>query len=74
MTSDTKATAAGNDEGATTRRGFLKRVALVGVAASALGLLTRRPFRGFKNRDRSIPANLPGHGSIFQPQNDGRRQ
>jgi hypothetical protein len=73
MTSETKATAAEND-GATTRRGFLKRAALVGAAASALGLLTRRPFRGSKSGDRSIPANLPGLGSIFQPRNDGRKQ
>ena len=73
MAAEAKAAAAGN-EGTTTRRGFLKRVALVGAAASALGLLTRRPFRGSKSGDRSIPANLPGLGSIFQPRNDGRRQ
>jgi hypothetical protein len=73
MGSEAKATGAEND-GGTTRRGFLKRVALVGAAASALGLLSRRPFRGSKSGDRSIPANVPGLGSIFQPRNDGRRQ
>ena len=58
----------------TARRGFLKRVALLGAAASALGILSRRPFSGSKSGDRSIPANLPGAGSIFQPRNDGRRK
>jgi hypothetical protein len=58
----------------TTRRGFLKRVALAGAAASALGLLSRGPFAGSKTGDRSIPSGLPGAGSIFQPKNDGRLQ
>ena len=58
--------------GKSTRRGFLKRVALAGAAASALGLLSRRPFAGSKTGDRSIPSSLPGAGSIFQPRNDGR--
>ncbi len=58
--------------GKSTRRGFLKRVALVGVAASAWGLLSKRPFAGSKAGDRSIPPSLPGAGSIFQPRNDGR--
>jgi hypothetical protein len=60
--------------GKTSRRGFLKRAALAGAAASALGLLTKNPFRGSKTGDKSIPADLPGAGSIFQPRNDGRRQ
>lgn len=64
---------AGKEQG-TTRRGFLKRVALVGAAASALGLLTRGPFARTKSTDRSVPADLPGIGSIFQPRNDERRQ
>ena len=58
----------------TTRRGFLKRVALAGAAASALGLLSKGPFRGSKTGDKSIPADLPGKGSIFQPLGDTRRQ
>ena len=58
----------------TTRRNFLKRAALAGAAASALGLLSRGPFSGSKTGDRSIPAGLPGVGSIFQPKSDGRRQ
>jgi hypothetical protein len=61
-------------KGTTTRRGFLKRIALAGAAASALGLLSRGPFAGSKLGDRSVPAGLPGAGSIFQPRNDGRRQ
>ena len=35
-------------------------------------VLTRRPFGGAKRQSRSIPANLPSHGSIFQPRNDRR--
>ena len=61
-------------EGKTTRRGFLKRAALAGAAASALGLLSKRPFRGSKTGDKSIPADLPGAGSIFQPLGDARRR
>jgi hypothetical protein len=60
-------------DGRTTRRGFLKRAALAGAAASALGLLSRQPFGKGKSGDRSIPADIPGAGSIFQPRNDGRR-
>ena len=56
------------------RRGFLKRAALAGAAASALVLLGKRPLRGSKSGDKSIPANLPGAGSIFQPAGDSRRQ
>ena len=58
--------------GKTTRRGFLKGAALAGAAASAWGLLSKRPFAGSKAGDRSIPPTLPGAGSIFQPRNDGR--
>jgi hypothetical protein len=61
-------------QGTTSRRSFLKRAALAGAAASALGLLSRGPFSGSKTGDRSVPAGLPGAGSIFQPKNDGRRQ
>jgi hypothetical protein len=61
-------------QGKTTRRGFLKRVAIAGAAASALGLLARRPFAGSKTGDRSIPPSIPGANSIFQPRNDGRKQ
>ena len=61
-------------KGVTTRRRFLKRAALAGAAASVLGLLSRGPLSGSKTGDRSIPAGLPGAGSIFQPRNDGRRQ
>lgn len=61
-------------QSSTTRRGFLKRVALVAGAASALGVLGKRPFRGSKTGDKSIPADLPGAGSIFQPAGDNRRQ
>jgi hypothetical protein len=60
--------------GKTTRRGFLKRIAVAGAAASALGLLARRPFAGSKTGDRSIPPSIPGKDSIFQPRNDGRKQ
>jgi hypothetical protein len=62
------------DDGRSSRRGFLKRVALAGAAASALGLLARRPFGGSKRGDRSIPPSIRGAGSIFQPRNDGRHQ
>ena len=60
--------------GKTTRRGFLKRVAVAGAAASALGLLAKRPFAGSKTGDRSIPPSIPGKTSIFRPRNDGRKQ
>ncbi len=55
------------------RRGFLKRVAFLGAAGAALGLLARRPFGDPRRTGRSIPAGLPGPGSIFQPRNDARR-
>ena len=67
------AQATGKEQG-TTRRGFLKRVAIIGAAASALGLLARGPLSRAKSNDRSVPADLPGVGSIFQPRNDGRNQ
>jgi hypothetical protein len=59
---------------AVTRRGFLKRVALVGMAASALGLLSRGKIAGIGREGRTLPADLPGAGSIFQPRNDARIQ
>jgi hypothetical protein len=62
------------EQSKTTRRGFLKRVAIAGAAASALGLLARRPFAGSKTGDRSIPPSIPGKNSIFQPRNDDRKQ
>lgn len=55
------------------RRGFLKRVALLGLAATALGVLSRRPFGDPRRKGRSIPSDLPGVGSIFQPLGDTRR-
>ena len=55
------------------RRGFLKRLALVGAALSALPLL-RSPFARAGQGPRPLPADLPGDGSIFQPRNDNRRQ
>ena len=58
----------------TTRRALLKGAALAGAAASALGLLGKRPFRGSRTGDKSVPAGLPGAGSIFQPRGDARRQ
>ncbi|MCY4447539.1 MAG: twin-arginine translocation signal domain-containing protein [Chloroflexi bacterium] len=57
-----------------TRRGFLKRVALVGAAASALGILSRGRIGGIGQQGRSTPADLPGAGSIFQPRGDSRIQ
>ena len=56
-----------------TRRGFLKRVALVGAAASALGILSKGRI-GIGQSGRSTPADLPGAGSIFQPRGDTRIQ
>ncbi len=58
--------------GKTDRRGFLKGVALVGAGLAAIGVLSRRPFGGNKRSGRSIPADVPGAGSIFQPRNDKR--
>ncbi len=58
----------------TSRRGFLKRVALLGAAASALGMLAKKPLARLGAGDRSVPAQIPGAGSIFQPRNDRRRQ
>ena len=57
-----------------TRRGFLKRVAVVGAAASALGILARGRAAGVGKQGRSTPAGLPGEGSIFQPRGDSRMQ
>ena len=57
-----------------TRRGFLKRVALAGAAASALGILARGRAAGVGKEGRSTPAGLPGAGSIFQPRGDARIQ
>ena len=57
----------------TDRRGFIKRAALLGMAVSALALLARRPFGDPRRKGRTIPADLPGPGSIFQPRDDIRR-
>lgn len=54
------------------RRSFLKRVAVGAAAVALFTLLSRRPFGGAGRDQRSIPANLPGEGSIFQPRNDSR--
>lgn len=70
---DTPAAAARAAAPASDRRGFLKRVAFLGAAGAALGLLARRPFGDPRRTGRSIPAGLPGPGSIFQPRNDARR-
>lgn len=56
----------------TDRRGFLKRAALVGAALGALAVLSRRPFGDPRRSGRSLPADLPGAGSIFQPRGDTR--
>ena len=56
------------------RRGFLKMLAWGAAGIGALALLRKRPFGGFQRQRRSIPADLPGDGSIFQPRNDRRRQ
>ena len=58
---------------AVSRRGFLKRLAIIGAAVSVLPLL-RNPFARAGSSERTIPADLPGAGSIFQPRNDNRRQ
>ena len=58
----------------TGRRSFLKRVAAAAVALSALSLLSRRPWSRNRSSSRSIPPDVPGAGSIFQPRNDTRRQ
>ena len=63
-----------NREKETDRRGFLKRVAIAGAAAAALGILVRRPFGGSRRDGNSVPSDLPGAGSIFQPRGDRRRQ
>ena len=54
------------------RRGFLKKIALLGAAASALGILSRGRLMGVGQQGRTTPADLPGAGSIFQPRNDTR--
>ena len=56
----------------TNRRTLLKRIALGLAALGAYAVLNRRPLGGIKRRSRSIPAELPGEGSIFQPRNDRR--
>ena len=56
------------------RRGFLKKVALLGAAVSSLGLLSKGQVLGVGRGKKSTPANLPGAGSIFQPRGDGRTQ
>ena len=70
---DTPAANPRADAPASDRRGFLKRAAFLGAAGAALGLLARRPFGDPRRKGRSIPADLPGPGSIFQPRNDARR-
>ena len=69
---DTPAATSQSKAPATDRRGFLKRAAFIAAAGAALGLLARRPFGDPRRTGRSIPANLPGIGSIFQPRNDLR--
>ena len=54
------------------RRSFLKKVVIGLAAVGAYAVLARRPFGGAKRARRSITANLPGEGSIFQPRGDGR--
>ena len=54
------------------RRTFLKRVALGLAAIGAYAALAKRPFGGSKRDGRSMPADLPGSGSIFQPRGDRR--
>ncbi|MQF86499.1 MAG: twin-arginine translocation signal domain-containing protein [SAR202 cluster bacterium] len=56
------------------RRGFLKRVALLGAAVSSLGLLSKGQILGVGRGKKSTPADLPGAGSIFQPRGDRRTQ
>ena len=54
------------------RRTLLKRIALGVAALGAYAALNRRPIASVKRGRRSIPADLPGEGSIFQPRNDQR--
>ncbi|MEX2599755.1 MAG: twin-arginine translocation signal domain-containing protein [Dehalococcoidia bacterium] len=61
------------ESGSSSRRTFLKQLAVVGAAITALPLL-RNPFARASESPRNIPADLPGEGSIFQPRNDNRRQ
>ncbi len=60
--------------GGVSRRSFLMRAAIVGMAASALGVLSRGRIAGVGREGRTLPADLPGAGSIFQPRNDARIQ
>ncbi len=60
--------------GPTGRRSFLKRAAAAAAALSALSLLSRAPWSRRRSASRSIPPDVPGAGSIFQPRNDTRRQ
>ena len=55
-----------------TRRGFLKRVAIGAGAVALYMLISRRPFSIIRRGHRTIPAGLPGAGSIFQPRDDRR--
>ena len=54
------------------RRSFLKRIAFGVAALGAYAVLSKRPFGGAKRVGRSIPADLPGEGSSFQPRGDAR--
>ena len=58
----------------TGRRRFLKRAALAAAALSGLSLLARKPWSRPRSTSRSIPPDVPGTGSIFQPRNDTRQQ
>ena len=58
----------------TGRRSFLKRAAAAAAAFSALSLLSRGRWGRSQNPSRSIPPDVPGAGSIFQPRNDVRQQ
>mgnify|MGYP002853618160 CR=1 FL=1 len=60
--------------GSVSRRGFLQRIAVLGAVASAFSILSRGPLSTLTGTSRSIPADLPGAGSIFQPRNDARIQ
>ena len=52
------------------RRDFVRNVSLGGFAMLAWGLFRRGiPFSGSQ---RTVPKDLPGKGSIFQPRNDPR--
>ena len=67
-------TARSDPWGPTGRRSFLKRAAAAAAALSALSLLARKPWSRGRSSTRSIPPDVPGAGSIFQPRNDTRQQ